>query len=64
MPAEIKHSVSLKGSLDVGTMRVTEITKAGEFEYDLMEVLKRFHDAEVVISITEKTTVEPVDSED
>jgi len=64
MPAEIKHSVTVKGSLDVGAMRITEITKAGEFEYDLLEVLKRFHDAEVQIVITEKTAVEPVDSEE
>ena len=64
MPAEVKHSLTLKGYLNVAEMRINEISKAGEFEYDLTEALGRFDNAEVTIVITEKASVEPVDSED
>lgn len=64
MPAEVKHSLTLKGYLNVEEMRINEISKAGEFEYDLIEALSRFDGAEVNIVITEKAVVEPVESEE
>ena len=64
MPAEVKHSLTLKGYLNVAEMRINEISKAGEFEYDLVEALERFDGAEVTIVITEKASVEPVESEE
>ena len=64
MPAEVKHSLTLKGYLNVEEMRINEISKAGEFEYDLIEALARFDNAEVTIVITEKASVEPIESEE
>ncbi len=40
--AEIKHSISLKGVIDVEEMTITEIVKDEEKTYNLLEVLQRF----------------------
>lgn len=58
------HSVSLKGYLDTSTGTVTDITKDGEYVYDLQEILNEFHDKHVSISIKEEIELEPINTGD
>ena len=51
------HSVSLKGILDMNNVEVHEITKDGEFVYDLKKILHDFHDKQVNIVINKQVNI-------
>ena len=58
------HSVSLKGILDMNNVEVHEITKDGEFVYDLKKILHDFHDKQVNIVIKEENKLPTKDMEE
>ncbi|WP_215085410.1 YonK family protein [Exiguobacterium sp. s78] len=62
--AEIKHSISLKGVIDVEEMTITEIVKDEEKTYNLLEVLQRFDGQNATLSIVEKAALDPIDEEE
>lgn len=62
--AEIKHSISLKGVIDVEEMTITEIVKDEEKTYNLLEVLQRFDGQNATLSIVEKASLDPIDEEE
>ena len=62
--AEIKHSISLKGVIDVEAMTITEIVKDEEKTYNLLEVLQRFDGQNATLSIVEKASLDPIDEEE
>ena len=62
--AEVKHSISLKGVIDVEEMTITEIVKDEEKTYNLLEVLGRFDGQNATLSIVEKTSLDPIDEEE
>ncbi len=62
--AEVKHSISLKGVIDVEEMTITEIVKDEEKTYNLLEVLGRFDGQNATLSIVEKASLDPIDDEE
>ncbi|WP_214771214.1 YonK family protein [Exiguobacterium sp. s133] len=62
--AEVKHSISLKGVIDVEEMTITEIVKDEEKTYNLLEVLGRFDGQNATLSIVEKASLDPIDEEE
>lgn len=58
------HSVSLKGILDMNNVEVHEITKDGEFVYDLKKILHEFHDKQISLVIKEENELPTKDMEE
>lgn len=59
--AKLSKSVSFKGAcIDLDEMKITETTKDDTFEYDLMEVLREWHNVEgVSLSIKKDSDIAP-----
>ncbi len=62
--AEIKHSISLKGVIDVEEMTITEIVKDEERHITCWKFLQRFDGQNATLSIVEKASLDPIDEEE
>lgn len=54
MASKRVNQVALKGELDMDLVEITEVTKEGEFVYDLKEILQSFDGKNVTILIKEE----------
>jgi hypothetical protein len=57
------HSVSIKGTLDIGTMELTEITKEAENVYDFLKILQDFDGKTIKFSIAKEEELPTKDME-
>lgn len=63
MASKKVHTINLKGTLDMDTMTITEVTKDAEYEYDFLEILRGFDGKEFSVSLKEEEELPVKDSE-
>jgi hypothetical protein len=57
------HAITLKGTLDLDVMEITEQTKEAENTYDFLSVLREFDGKQISISIKEEEELPVKDEE-